>query len=56
VLLTPRPMADEELAMPTTTAAPTTKGASEVSSLEPSDSGPLPHLPRRHAPHPYPPP
>ena len=42
VLLTPRPMTDEELAMPTTTAAPTTKGASEVSSLEPSDSGTAP--------------
>jgi hypothetical protein len=40
VLLTPRPMTDEELAMPMTTA-PTNKGTSEVSPLasSASDSG-----------------
>jgi hypothetical protein len=37
VLLTPRPMTDEELAMPMT-AAPTNEGTSEVSSLASSDS------------------
>ncbi len=38
VLLTPRPMTDEELAMPMT-AAPANEGTSEVSPLASSDSG-----------------
>jgi hypothetical protein len=37
-LPTPRPMTNEELAMPMT-AAPTNKGASEMGPSEPSDSG-----------------
>ncbi len=40
-LPTPRPMTDEELAMPMTTA-PTNKGASEMGPLDSSDSGTAP--------------
>ncbi len=40
-LPTPRPMTDEELAMPMT-AAPTNKGASEMGPLETPDSGTAP--------------
>jgi hypothetical protein len=40
-LTTPRPMTDEDLAMPMT-AAPTNKGASEMGPLKPLDSGTAP--------------